>query len=102
MLLENQIYDDLTEQLIHWFVVRRLDLTQQIQEVTFILDEIEKDGKIRRETISFPLRYLHRFEMELQLRNAGFDLIDVLGDYDLSPFEDGSPRMIFIAQKATA
>jgi ubiquinone/menaquinone biosynthesis C-methylase UbiE len=103
LILENQIIDELTGYVVQWFVIRRVNFAQQIQEVVFILDEIQIDGRIRRETISFPLRYLHRFEMELLLRNAGFTLVNILGDYDLSSFTDESPRMIFIAQKtATA
>lgn len=102
LLLENQIIDDLTGHTIQWFIVRRLRLDQQIQEVTFILDEITDDGTIRRDTFSFSLRYLHRFEMELLLSNAGFELEDVLGDYDLSSFQDESPRMIFKAKKVSA
>ena len=99
LILENQIVDELTGHTVQWFVIRRVNFAQQIQEVVFILDEIQIDGIIRRETISFPLRYLHRFEMELLLRNAGFTLIDIFGDYDLSSFTDESPRMIFIARK---
>ncbi|NIP22993.1 MAG: class I SAM-dependent methyltransferase [Phycisphaerae bacterium] len=102
LLLENQIIDDLTGHTIQWFIVRRLRLDQQIQEVTFILDEITDAGTIRRDTFSFSLRYLHRFEMELLLSNAGFELEDVLGDYDLSSFQDESPRMIFKAKKVSA
>jgi SAM-dependent methyltransferase len=99
LLLETMLIDELTKHTVQWFIIRRLRLADQIQDVTFILDEIQKDGRMRRETISFPLRYLHRFEMELLLRNAGFNLIDILGDYDLSPSNDESPRMIFVAQK---
>jgi len=101
LLLENQIVDDLTGRTVHWFVVRRLRLDQQVQEVTFILDEIADDGTIRRDTLLFPLRYLHRFEMELLLKSVGFQLEDILGDYDLSPFQAESPRMIFIAKKVS-
>ena len=45
------------------------------------------------------MRYVHRFEMELLLEEAGFTVEEVLGDYDQSLFYAESPRMIFIARK---
>jgi len=99
LFLENQMVDDLTNHTIQWFVTRRLHLDEQIQDVMFILDEIKEDGKLLRDILSFSLRYLHRFEMTLLLKGAGFQLQEILGDYDFSPFHDESPRMIFVAQK---
>jgi len=32
------------------------------------------------------------------LEEANFRVIDVYGDYELSPYEHDSPRMIFIAE----
>ncbi len=97
--LANQLIDDLTGHMVHWFVSRRLQLAEQIQEVTFILDEHHENGALFRRAFSFPMRYVHRFEMELLLTDAGFIVQEVLGDYDQSPFCAESPRMIFIAQK---
>jgi hypothetical protein len=37
--------------------------------------------------------------MKLLLAASGLQLVDVYGDYDQSPFEDGSPRMIMVARK---
>lgn len=102
LLLENDLIDDLTNHTIQWFVARHLHLEQQVQEVTFILDEIKEDGTILRDSFSFSLRYLHRFEMTLLLRDTGFQVEKILGDYDLSQFCAESPRMIFVAQKNTA
>ena len=100
LILENQELDDLTDHMIQWFVTRHLYLDQQLQEVTFILDEIKGDGTILRDTFSFSLRYLHRFEMTLLLQEAGFQVERILGDYELSPFCAESPRMIFVAKKS--
>lgn len=100
LLLTNQIVDDLTGNTVQWFVARHLEVDQQIQNVTFLLDEIGQDGILRRSTFSFPMRYLHRFELELLLHQTGFSVTEIYGDYDLSPFEAESPRMIFVAQKS--
>lgn len=99
MQFAGQFEDEASGNIVQWFVSRQLDLGEQIQQVTFMLDEIDNDGMVRRRHFSFPMRYLHRFEMELLLTNAGFELLEILGDYDGSEFYAESPRMIFIARK---
>ncbi|HFB52447.1 MAG TPA: class I SAM-dependent methyltransferase [Anaerolineae bacterium] len=84
---------------MQWFVSRQLQLDEQIQQVTFLLDEMDETGNMRRHTLSFPMRYVHRFEMELLLNGTGFAVAEILGDYDQSLFYAESPRMIFLAQK---
>ncbi len=99
MLLEDELTDELTGHTVQVFVVRRLEVDRQIQHVTFILDELHPDGTLARGTFSFPMRYIHRYEMELLLIQSGFTPQSLFGDYDLSPFSAGSPRMIFVAEK---
>ncbi len=84
---------------MQWFSSRQLQLDEQIQHVTFLLDEMDAAGNMQRHTLSFPMRYIHRFEMELLLNGAGFSVVEILGDYDQSLFYAESPRMIFLAQK---
>ena len=99
LLLEQTWVDELSGQSMQWFVSRRLQLGRQVQDVTFILDEIRDDGTIHRALLTFSLRYVHRYEMLLLLEQAGFQKTEILGDYDGFPFYDESPRMIFIARK---
>jgi len=99
MVLVNQQVDDLTGHTIQWFAIRQLQLEAQTQDVTFILDEITSAGNLRRDTFSFQMRYVHRFEMELLLQAAGFDVEIIFGDYDMSLFYDESPRIILVARK---
>ena len=99
LILEGQTIVEETGHTLQWFVTRHLDLAKQIQEVTLFLDETAIDGTLNRNLFSFSLRYIHHFEMVLLLQNAGFQLREVLGDYDLSPFTSVSPCMIFIAQR---
>lgn len=99
MALVDQVVDDATGHTIQWYVVRRLHLDDQIQEVSFILDEISPKGVVSRQTFTFPMRYIHRYELELLLRSTDFALLETYGDYDQSPFQSESPRLICIAQK---
>ncbi len=95
------VTDAETGRRVQWFSARQLQLDEQIQQVTFFLDEIDDAGRLFRHTLDFPMRYLHRFEMTLLLEAAGFAVEEILGDYDQSPFYAESPRMIFVARKVT-
>lgn len=87
-----------TGNTIHHLYTRRLDLSTQIQHVTFILDEIDSEGTLRRTLFPFRMRFVYRYEMELLLRVAGYSLESVFGSYDLEPFESSSERMVFVAR----
>ncbi|MEM7034017.1 MAG: class I SAM-dependent methyltransferase [Chloroflexota bacterium] len=99
LILEGQQVDMVTNNTIQWYVSRRLEVDQQLEDVTFILDEIQEDGILRRGTLSFSLRYVHRFEAELLLSQTGFELQEIYGDYDLSLYDKHSPRLILVAKK---
>ncbi len=75
-------------------------VTQQL-EITWIYDEIGKDGLIHRTLAPLTLRYIFPGEMTLMLAAAGLRAAHIYGDYDQSEFEDGSPRMIVLAEKAS-
>ena len=102
MVMQRQVLHPRTGNSVQWFVARHLHTDRQIQEIAFLLDEIAPDGSVRRTTLSFPMRYVHRFEMELLLRQSDFRIADLFGDYDMSPFHADSPRMIFVARKPPA
>lgn len=78
---------------------RTLNLAEQTLDVTFIYDETTPDGRVRRTLAPFQMRYLHRFEAELLLRLAGYDIEQVYGTYELDPLESDSERMILVARK---
>ena len=99
MQFAGQFEDEESGNTVQWFVSRQLNLDEQIQRVTFLFDEISTEGVVHRRHFTFPMRYLHRFEMELLLSNAGFELLEILGDYDGSEFYAESPRIIFVAHK---
>jgi len=81
------------------FHTRAVDLGQQTQHVTFIVDEMDSDGRVRRTLFPFSMRYLFRYELELLLRHAGFAVEAVYGSYDLDEFNGDSDRMIAVARK---
>jgi SAM-dependent methyltransferase len=87
-----------TGHTIQRLYTRRLDVASQTQHVTYILDEIDATGAVRRTMFPFRMRYVFRYEMELLLQASGYNLEAVYGSYELEPFDTGSERMIFVAR----
>ena len=86
-------------QILKWSV-RMVDVAEQIQETLFIYEEISPDGRTRRTACPFRLRFLWRAELELMLQMAGFQVLEVWGDYDGRPFDDQSDRLMVLAAKS--
>ncbi len=98
LVSEGTLLDPETGHTIHRSYTRRLDLATQTQHITFILDEIDPTGTVRRTLFPFRMRFIYRYEMELLLHRAGFSLETVYGSYELEPFDSSSEKMIFVAR----
>ncbi|MFQ5613501.1 MAG: class I SAM-dependent methyltransferase [Anaerolineae bacterium] len=96
---EGDLVDEAAGRRAQWFTSQRAFIDRQVQEVTFLLDEVDQAGLVRRTALHFPLRYVHRYEMEHLLDRSGFAVEQIYGDYDRSPFAADSPRMIVLASK---
>jgi SAM-dependent methyltransferase len=80
------------------FASRLLDPAAQVVHTTFIYDRLDDSGHLQRMVAPFDMRYIHRFELALLLDAAGFVLDDLLGGYDLGPFEADSLHLIAVAR----
>lgn len=76
-----------------------VDEVTQIQHLTFIFDETDRDGLTRRTLVEFPLRYSYPAEMGLLLERCGYQIDGVYGSYELDPFTAASERMIYVARR---
>jgi SAM-dependent methyltransferase len=72
---------------------------EQYNDVEMIYHVTGPDGRTERIVHTFPFRYVFRYEMEHLLARCGFRVAELFGDFDLSPFADDSPQMIFVAEK---
>jgi SAM-dependent methyltransferase len=82
------------------YVLRRSDVARQQQQVEFIYDELDAEGRVTRHALPFTMRWLYRYEAEHLLDRAGFVLEQVYGDYDLEPYGSDSPQLILLARRA--
>ena len=85
--------------MVSKFVSREADRARQVQRITHIYEEWHDAGSRRRQA-TFESRYVHRFEMELLLKQTGLKIEGVYGSYDLEPYDSDSPRMIFVVGRA--
>lgn len=102
LYFEADLVDELTGRTVQWYWHHEIDLIDQIRHLTYILDEIDPEGRVRRTQIPVSLRFFYRYELELLLKLSGFVLETIYGSYDLDPFDNHSPRMIVVARKPAA
>jgi SAM-dependent methyltransferase len=100
LTLERTFVDHETGNLVMQQSVSRLDRAEQLMYVTWIYDEVSSDNLLYRTVAPTVIRYFFLAEMRLLLAAAGLSLDEVYGDFDSSPFADGAPRMIVVAQNA--
>lgn len=72
---------------------------RQVQHTTNIYEVLSNDGTVRRVINAVDLRFITRYEMEGLLREAGLQLDQTYGDFDLSPYDDSSELLITVARK---
>ena len=75
-----------------------VERSAQLAWITWLYDSIAPDGTVKRMVAPLTLRYTFPGEMRLLLEKCGFSLAHLYGDYDRSPFADGSERMIVVAE----
>lgn len=77
----------------------RHDNFNQIVDVRVTVEELDEDGAVRRKLYrDFQLRYAHRWEMHHLLQMRGFEIVDLLGGFDRSPFTESSGEMIWVTR----
>lgn len=77
----------------------RVHVAEQRIETTLFYDRLLRSGELRRTVTSYVTRYIHRFEMEGLLAEAGFAIEGIYGSYQLEPLDDSSRTMIFVAHR---
>jgi SAM-dependent methyltransferase len=80
------------------FRTQTVDPGQQLLHTTYLIDEVDAQGCVRRFLFPFTLRYLFRGELELLLRQAGFKVEAIYGSYELDEFSGDSEKMIAVAR----
>lgn len=81
------------------FSQRRVHPATQLIDSVLFYDHLSAGGELRRTMAAYTMRYLHRFELEGLIGEAGLAIEGIYGDYSLQPLEDGSPQLIVVAHR---
>ncbi|HUS17221.1 MAG TPA: class I SAM-dependent methyltransferase [Chloroflexia bacterium] len=85
------------DRIVQQFSSIAIDRAAQLAQITWNYDATDPAGAVERSIVPLTLRYTFPAEMRLLLERSGLSLTHLYGDYDRSPFVDGSPRMLAVA-----
>ena len=98
--LENVLTDPETGELIVHLASNRLDTANQTLHITWIYDvSTPNGGPVHRTVANGSYHYRYPHQLELLLQEAGYKLLHLWGDYDQSPYEEASNRLLVLATK---
>jgi SAM-dependent methyltransferase len=100
LVLERTFTDPQTGQLVMQFSLASVDRASQIMNLTWVYDRIGPDGAVWRDLVPLTMRYTMASEMTLLLERAGLHPVELCGDYDFNPYEETSPHLLVIAERA--
>jgi len=80
------------------FILRRPRPAEQLDELMFFYDEQDERGYLKRSMVELRLRWFTRFELELLLQAAGWQIDELYGGYDLADFGPDSERLLIVAR----
>ena len=74
-----------------------VDTEEQVRQTTWIFDRSPAGGgSVIRNVVENSFHYYFPHQIELALKSTGFELQNLYGDYDRSPFKSQSQRMLVI------
>jgi SAM-dependent methyltransferase len=102
LVVERMFIDAETGQTVMQQSLAAFDRISQIMSLTWVYDRIGADGLVHRTLLPQRVRYTLAVEMRLLLQLAGFDQIEVYGDYAFEAYTEDSPRLFVVATKAAS
>jgi SAM-dependent methyltransferase len=81
------------------FSHRSLESVEQLITTQLFYDRVSRDGTVSRKSTSYRMRYVHRFELELLLVHAGFEIEGLYGSHALDPLQSDSDNLIAVAHR---
>ncbi|HTP07430.1 MAG TPA: class I SAM-dependent methyltransferase [Anaerolineae bacterium] len=100
LIVQRSVNDRETGQPAVLLLSRATDWNNQLQEITYLIDRVDRNGIVQRTILPTTYRFIFRHEMRLLLKAGGLDLKDEYGSYDLDPVEIGSDKLIVVATPA--
>ena len=98
LIFEKTFLEPESGHLVMQYSVSQLDRTDQMLHITWLYDEVDGDGAVKRTFAPVVFRYFFYSELRHLLRLTGFEVEAVYGSTDLDPYEDGCDRLIVLAR----
>lgn len=100
LTLENVLIDPETNDTIVQMASNWLDEDAQTLHITWLYDATPNGkGSVLRTIVQVAYHYLYPHQLELALRDAGFRVASFCGDYDGTPFDETSMRLLILADR---
>ena len=87
------------EETILRFNEQEMDLENQMINATNIYDFVSPSGSVKRKVLRYQLRYIFKDELTRLLERTGYSVEQVYGNFDKSPFQEKSRRIICVARR---
>jgi SAM-dependent methyltransferase len=100
IVLERSFRDAERDVTIQQFSCLRVDRVAQLGFITWMYDEIDPAGMVKRTTVPMTLRYFFPNELASLFEQSGLRLINLWGDYERTPFAEDSPVLIAVGCRA--
>ena len=98
--LENVLADPETGEIIVHLASNHLNTAAQTLHITWIYDASAANGGPVQRTVAKGAYYYHYpHQLEMLLRQSGYRLLHLWGDYDQSPYDETSDRLLVLAAK---
>jgi SAM-dependent methyltransferase len=75
------------------------DLATQIRVIRSAYEIVADDGTVTKRFVEWLYRFTYRFEVELLLEQAGFEVEAIYGGYERESFVSDSPLMLVVARR---
>lgn len=99
-LLRDEFVDEATGHEMLLWVTTRYDVEAQFIRIVAYTDELDEDSVVlRRKYRRLSFSWLHPRQSRDLLEAAGFEIEALYGDFDRSPFAEGSPEQIWLARR---
>ena len=75
------------------------DNHNQIINARIIAEELDDEGAVARRLYrDFQIRYVHIWEMHHLLGHSGYEVVDLFGDFERTPFDENSSEMVWVVK----
>jgi len=85
------------DEIVRYASARR-NVPEQLTEVCMRYERRRGGQVVGDETVEFQMRHFYRFELEHLLARAGFDQVELYGDFDGTPFGADAASFVVVAR----